>query len=116
MYEIKADIQKNILILRLEGYMSDEEIKAGVELTISEAKKLKSGYTVINDITKMKPASPLGTEEIKRAQAFVVSNGAAKIIRIVDNPISKMQFNRTSTAAGYHALEAKTVEDALKLV
>ncbi len=96
--------------------MSDEELETGSDLTISEAKKLKKGFVIINDISKMKPASPQGTEYIKKAQKFVIQNGAAKIIRVTDNPVVKMQFERTESSAGYEAIEVKTFEEALALV
>jgi len=113
MYKIEADQAKNLLILHLEGFMTDEELKRGAEDVISEVDKLKPGFVVINDISKMKPASQVGAEEIKKAQIHVVKKGVSKIIRITDNPISKMQFNRTGKEAGYIAEEAKSIEEAI---
>ncbi|PIB33995.1 hypothetical protein BFP72_00380 [Reichenbachiella sp. 5M10] len=116
MYEIAADVDRNILLLRLEGFLTDDEIAAGVTLVMSEVKKLKSGFVVINDISKLKPASPQGTEDIKKAQKYVIDLGASKIIRVTENPISKMQFNRTGVAAGYEAMEVETLEAAYALI
>ena len=64
----------------------------------------------------MKPGSPKGAEEIMRAQVFVVKQGVGLIIRITDNPISKMQFSRTAKEAGYQAIEVKDMAEALKKV
>ncbi|SHJ90686.1 hypothetical protein SAMN04488028_10299 [Reichenbachiella agariperforans] len=116
MYDIKADEKKNLLVLILEGFLTDQELIEGADLCISEAKKLRPGFVVINDISRMKPASPQGAQEIKRAQAFVLGIGVTKVIRVTDNPVVKMQFNRTGSAAGYEALEVSTMEEALALL
>ncbi len=117
MYKIEADVEKNLLVLHLEGFMSDDELKNGAQEVIDLVKsKLKPGFMVINDIAKMKPASQEGTEHIKKAQMFVAQNGVARIIRVTDNPISKMQMSRTAKSAGYIAEEAKTMEEALDRV
>ena len=113
MYKIEADQSKNLLILHLEGFMSDDELKRGADDVIKEVDKLKEGFVVINDISKMKPASQVGAGYIKNAQVHVVQKGVSKIIRITDNPISKMQFSRTGKEAGYIAEEAKSIEEAL---
>lgn len=116
MIDIKADTQQNLLVLRLEGFLTDEALKDGVDLCISEAKKLTKGFTIINDISKLKPASPAGAAEIKRAQAFVLENGVGRIIRVTKNPISKMQLTRTSGEVGYEAFETRSLDEAYKLI
>ena len=116
MIDIKADIEKNILLLRLEGFLTDDALKSGVDLCIAEAKKLSSGYFIINDISRMKPASPAGAAEIKRAQSYVINNGVGKIIRVTRNPITKIQLNRTSIEVGYEAFEVRSLEEAYQLI
>lgn len=116
MYKIEADVESNLLVLHLEGFMSDEELKKGSQEVIDCVDQLKPGFIVINDIANMKPASQVGTEHIKKAQMYVAQNGVGRIIRVTDNPISKMQMSRTAKSAGYIADEAKTMEEAMKMV
>ncbi|SMD36367.1 hypothetical protein SAMN04488029_2855 [Reichenbachiella faecimaris] len=116
MIDIRADVSRNILILHLEGFLTDDELMHGVNLCISESNKLKDGYTIINDISKMKPASPAGAAEIKRAQAHVINNGVSRVIRITQNPITKIQLNRTSGEVGYQAYEVSTRAEAYALI
>jgi hypothetical protein len=116
MFEIKADSKLNLLVLRLEGFMTDDQLKQASDKCIAEAGKLKPGFTVINDISQMKPASPTGAEHIKRAQTSVIGKGVGKIIRVTENQISKMQFNRTSKEVGYNAVEVTSLDEAYRLV
>ncbi|MEP2026712.1 MAG: hypothetical protein ABJH98_03250 [Reichenbachiella sp.] len=116
MIDIKADTDQNILILHLEGFLTDDQLKTGVDLCISESNKLTKGYSIINDISKMKPASPAGAAEIKRAQAHVLNNGVSLVIRVTHNPITKIQLNRTSGEVGYQAYEVSTMEEAYELI
>jgi len=116
MYKIEADKARNLLILHLEGFMSDDELKKGAEEVMRKSDTLKDGFVVINDISKMKPASQGGAEEIKKAQQYVVQRGMGRIIRVTSDPISSMQFNRTSKSVGYIAETAGSMEEALKMV
>ncbi|MEQ8474258.1 MAG: hypothetical protein RIC35_23885 [Marinoscillum sp.] len=116
MYKIEADVNKNLVVLHLEGFMSDDELKKGAEDLMREVDKLRHGFVVINDIAKMKPASQEATEYIKEAQMYVVQKGVSRIIRVTENPISKMQMNRTAKAVGYIAENVSTMEEAMEMV
>ena len=116
-YEIKSDLSKNRLFVTLSGFLTDEQMKTAADMVISETKKLKPGFSVINDISNFQPASKAGTEEIQKAQIFVKNNGAGRIVRIVkDNALANMQFSRVTKTAGYNVDEATSVEEAEKLL
>jgi hypothetical protein len=103
-YHIKGDLNKNRLNISLEGFMTDQEVKAAADLVIAEAKKLKPGFSVVNDVSTFSPATPQGTEEIKRAQLFLAANGVGRVVRVVgEASISAMQMQRKSREAGYGA-------------
>lgn len=113
MYHIELDVNKNLVVLHLEDFLADDELRSAAEDLMKAVDKLRRGFVVINDISKMKPASQEGAEEIKKAQIYVVQKGVSRIIRVTDNPISKMQFSRTAKAAGYIAENVSTMEEAL---
>ncbi len=117
MYKISANQIKNRLNMQLKGYMDDQELHAAAEVLITEVKKLKPGFDVIDDISEFKPASPQGSQEIARCQKYVLEHGVRHVIRILGtNVITRMQFNRTSKNAGSDALveEAASFEEAEK--
>ncbi len=120
-YSIYANGLKNRLYLTLQGFLTDAELHKAYALTIAEIKKLQPGFDVINDISDFKPATPLGAEDIQRAQVFAKEHGAKRIIRVVGKDkvasvIATMQFSRTSRTAGYEAEIVATVEEAEKLL
>ncbi len=116
MLTASADPSKNLLILKMEGFNTLEQLEAGRSQMINEVKKLSRGFTVINDISNFKATTPEGAEGIKTAQVFLVQSGMSKIIRITDNPTSKMQLNRISRDVGYEALEANSMQEALRMI
>ncbi len=116
-YDAIADLTKNRLFIHLEGFLTDEEVKFAANKVISEAKKLKPGFSTVNDITSFKPASPKGSEEIARAQIFLKENGVGHVVRVVGQKvITSIQFKRTQNEAGYIADHVATVEEALQLL
>ena len=66
---IHADVAKNTLYLILDGFFGDAEIKNAVATTYTEAKKLKAGFSVINDVTGFKPTDPKAGSEIGNTQS-----------------------------------------------
>jgi len=119
MYEVTANADKNYMILILKGFMKDEEVREAAAKVLSEADKLTPGFTVINDISELKPTTPSAAEEIKKAQAVLFKKGIGRVIRIVGKSvIASMQFSRTQkeAKASYEAVEVSTMEEALKLL
>ncbi len=64
MYSIRAD--KNCLILSLKGFMEDKLVAEASKKTKSEANKLKTEFTIINDISEFKPTTTNGSEKLKK--------------------------------------------------
>jgi hypothetical protein len=115
--EVRTDVFKNRLYVMLEGFFSTEEMKKQVDNLVQEVKKLKPGFDVINDISRFKPTTPQGAEEMTRAQQSLQAAGVGRIIRIVESAsLSEMQFTRTAKEAGYAAETATSVEEAEKML
>lgn len=114
MYEVKAIEAKNAMYLRFEGFLSDEEVKKAVSEVMKAADQLKTGFTIINHIKDLSPASKEVAEEIAKAQKYVQQKGCRRSIRIVGNVLSKHQFRKVkeSSGAGYEVFEVATLEDA----
>lgn len=119
MYDIRADVKRHCLLITLRGFLQPDEAKEAADKVISEAEKLATGFTIVNDISEFKPASEEAAAHIKRAQGAMAAKGAKKVIRIVGaSVLGKHQFNRTQkeAQAGYESIEVATMDDALKLL
>ncbi|MEW6516702.1 MAG: hypothetical protein AB1439_07365 [candidate division FCPU426 bacterium] len=119
-YSVKVDQAKNRLYLILEGFFSEAEAKSAADEVIVQARKMKPGFSVVNDISKAQPFSEEGTAHIQRAQSFLQQQGVGRVIRVVEarNILSRMQFERKGKEAGYTASQevAATLEEADRML
>jgi hypothetical protein len=75
---------------------------------------LRPGFDLISDIAEFSPAGDEGIKHIQRAQAFLKQHGVRHVIRVVKNPVSAMQFQRTGKEIGYVADTAHSILEAEK--
>jgi hypothetical protein len=116
-WTMRADVGRNRLYGKLEGFFTADDMKKCADNTISEAKKLRPGYCTITDITSCKPMPPEAAKEIERVQAFFRSSGARQGVRIVAaNVLSGMQFKRTGGSAEYNSVNLPSLEEAEKFL
>ena len=97
----KADLEKNRLYIHMEGTLTEQDAVVIVDQTIENARKLKPGFGVINDMADLKPGSPEVLAQFVRLQIFVKEHGVGRIVRIVTNAVTKSQFGRGGRMAGY---------------
>ena len=82
-YKIQADEDNNRLYLIIKGFLIDEYVKRAVSKIMHEVSKLKSGFDVIDDISELTPATEKDAKKIRKAQNYVFSNGAGRIVQVV---------------------------------
>jgi hypothetical protein len=113
-YDIEARVDKNRLYLSLRGSMSDDEAKEVADRVILEIRKLRPGFSIINDISELKPASPVATEHLRRAQEASVRHGCGRVVRVVGSQaITQMQWSRTLKASHHAGAQTATsIEEA----
>ena len=114
---IKISLPKNRLYIMLEGYFQEDEAKVAADQVILEAKKLRSGFGLVSEISQFKPASPQAAEHILRAQRAMKELGVHRMVRVVGgNALGKMQMQRTASQAGLEADYAATREEADRML
>ncbi len=117
MFAIRADIQKNRLYVKFVGFFDYNEMKASTDKTIEEAKKLKPGFDVINDVSEFKPAGQDMLKEIERAQSYLKKAGVRHGIRVEGKAkLTNIQFSRIGKTVDYVADIVETMEEAEKLL
>jgi len=120
MYETKAHADESYLYIRLVGMMQQAEAEECVAAVIAEGKRLRPGFSIINDITEARPTSPEIAEIIKKGQTALFAMGARRVIRIVGPgaAATSLQFARTQREShvGYESHIAGTLEDALAIL
>ncbi len=116
-YTVKADTSKNILYLSLDGFFEQSVIQEISDVIVRELSLLKPGYGFINDVSRFKPTTEEGVEEIKQLQLRLYNNGLGKVVRVVgESLMSKLQFERKSKEVGYNADHVQSISEAEEII
>lgn len=116
--EIRADTAKNQLYMVLCGIYGAEEMKQVADKGITESRKLKPGFDVINNIREFKPTTSVWSGKLKRLQVFLNGRGVNRVVRILgDSTIQQSQLARSAKEIGaYTADTAASPEEAERLL
>ncbi|MDY7031865.1 MAG: hypothetical protein SVY10_08140 [Thermodesulfobacteriota bacterium] len=116
--EVRSDIFKNRLYMKLEGYFTDGEVKEAADKVIKEVDKLKPGFDIINDISTFKPASPKGINDIQKAIKYCSDYGLKRAMRIAPSSyFAASQFSRISKEVGGYDVETvASLEEAERIL
>ncbi len=109
---------KNRLVTTVKGSVDIAELRAWSANLLAELKKLKPGFEVISDILDCQPTTEEGRLIIQDTQRKAKEMGMGNVVRITKggNMITSNQWQRSSRAVGYVALEAASVQEADKLL
>ncbi len=118
MIQIRKDVSKNRVYIKLKGFFQDEDVKSACEQILTAVKGMTPGFDIVNDISEFKPASSKATEYIAHLQEEVGKLQVGKVVRIVgNNVLGKTQLVRTSQkVVGYRAYNVAAMQDALNLL
>lgn len=112
---IRADIKKNRLYIKLESINEGNAIDLSAQIR-QKALKLKSGFTVLTDLSDYHAASQRFTPIISLVQEFLLAWGAGKIVRVTSSIVVTMQFERLGKESGIDAQAVATVEEAERIL
>ena len=112
----RADQTKNRLYVDLEGFFDLQSAKNAVDEVAGEVRKLRPGFTVINDITKVKASSDEIASEIEDLLRLIERAGVSRVYRVVARgaTVAKLQHKRLQRESGvaYEVIEVGSVEEA----
>lgn len=113
MWSVRADPGKNRLYLKLEGFLGTDELRDAGAKVLSEVKRLKSGFTLVNDISTFKPANDEGAAVIGEVQRAIASMGLTAVARVAPTALGRLQFERiTKGAVSYDTVVVGSVAEA----
>ena len=116
-YEIRSDSHRNLLYVRLDGYLTDMEAASAADKVIAEVDRLSPGFDAITDIRTFKPGSPRVAEELMRAQRAYKVKAIRRLIRVVgESVVAKMQFQRTGSEVGLEVAYVSSLKEAEALL
>ena len=115
MFETKADTLRNYLYIKIDGTQELEEGREAANAVLEEAKKLKPGFTIIDDLSRVSAVTPDLLDELGAVQLVLTLMGAKRDIRIVPSDAAPSRSWRVAhPKAGYETVEVTSFEDAIK--
>ncbi|MDR3684380.1 MAG: hypothetical protein P4L11_11695 [Geothrix sp.] len=112
MFEVHSDAHRNRLYITLAGYLEGPEREKAMEAILAEVAKLVRGFDVVTDISNLHASNQEGFKDLLRANAALRLKGVGHIIRVVKIPLSRIQVERVSEAAGYETESADSLQEA----
>jgi hypothetical protein len=112
--QVKAEIAKNRLYIILKGTVSAKELESiytDIRFCIAD---LKSGFSVITDLTEGKIGHLSGIMTFKKIADYLVSQKVGTVVRVVGKPsVLSNQISRlTEIVQGYRPIYVATMEEA----
>ncbi|MFZ1375309.1 MAG: hypothetical protein WAS25_01785 [Geothrix sp.] len=112
MFRVTSDPERNRLYITLAGHIEGPERQEAMKALIAETAKLSEGFGVVSDISALHASNEEGFKDLLRVKAALKLKGAGPIVRVVKIPLSRIQFERITEAAGYRAEETHSLEEA----
>ncbi len=112
MFRVSSDPERNRLYITLAGHMEGPERQEAMKALLAETAKLSEGFGVVSDISALHASNEEGFRDLLRVKAALKLKGAGPIVRVVKIPLSRLQFERITEAAGYRAEETNSLEEA----
>ena len=112
MFGVTSDLARNRLYITLAGHIEGPERQEAMKALIAETAKLSEGFGVVSDISALHASNEEGFKDLLRVKAALKLKGAGPIVRVVKIPLSRIQFERITEAAGYRAEETHSLEEA----
>ena len=117
MYETSADIDRQILNVKLAGFLKSDETAKAAAAVMGEAAKLAPGFTVITDLSEFTPAKAEDTGAIQSVMEFLAEKGLKRAILITGGKgLGKLQFDRlrNQAEAPYEVIHVENRAEAIK--
>ncbi len=92
MHKFIADTVKNRLFMQMEGFYSADKMLIAHDAVVEEAKKLKPGFTIINDSADLHIQDLEGVNVLGKMIDSAKDLGAKTVIRLVKDKLSQIQL------------------------
>jgi hypothetical protein len=114
MYKVDSDTDKNRLYITLEA-LETEDVKPILNDLTQCISKLKSGFTCLVDIRKMKfDPKTKGAEYVEIIQGALADSGIGNVVRVVNKEDINhhLRMDEQSISLGYKAKPVYSIEEA----
>ena len=115
MFETKADTLRNYLYIKIDRIARVGGMPRRSQRRAGGGKKLKPGFTIIDDLSRVSAVTPELLDELRAVQLVLTIMGAKRDIRIVPSDAAPSRHWRMAhSKAAYETVEVTSFEDAIK--
>ena len=106
-FKVKANLEKNTLLIQLRGYFMKSEIELAFFLARKECKRLKAGFKVVLDLDGMYTNKEVNKTLISKARKTFQTLGAGYVrsVGVMEHepkmPIREMEYFAFDTVGYY---------------
>ncbi len=113
MHKFVADTIKNRYFMQMEGFYTEEKMRMAANEAMLEAKKMKPGFTIINDSADLHIHDMEGVKYLGKMMEHAKKQGVKTIIRLVKDKLSQAQLQEQSKKSniGIEIIEVTSVDE-----
>lgn len=86
VYEVEADLARNLLIIRYRGYVKSFAVKRCARAVASSLTRLKPGFRVLADFTNLKGMDVACAPHLGNIMQSCSDKGVSAVVRAIPNP------------------------------
>jgi hypothetical protein len=117
VFEVRALVGKNRLVVRIWGEIGDEEARHIGDAAVKALERLRPGFDILSDLTGLAPITAEGQAQLKRIIEAARARGFRRVVRVVGRSVdAALQFERISRELGHEAYLAFSLEEAERLL
>lgn len=114
MFEINADIEKNRLIIYIDGTISIHSVEKYNKAMKEAIAALKPGFTALLDLQKALVFDMETIKQYQNSKYIAVSSGLKKSAMVIKSQVLKMQMNRIYGEIGIKDETFTDMDEAIK--
>lgn len=113
MFEVKASVGKNRIVIRMAGTVSADDCRAMAAQLISELERLRPGIDLINDVRELAGVPDFPPDAVQASAVALKEKGVRRVVRVVGRQAAVVvAMEKTSRMFGFSAALAYSMEEA----
>ena len=113
MYEVKAQVAKNRMLIRMAGHVTEFDCQEMFRLFMAEIQRLKPGFDLINDVRELTNLPPFPRDVAEVVGAELRERGVRRVVRVVGRQAAvTVALEKTSKVLGHSAALAYSMDEA----
>lgn len=117
LFEVKAGVGKNRLLIVLAGDISVDECEAFERACLEEVGRLRPDFDLVSDVSGLEPLGDGQLERFERTMKALLEYQRGRVVRVVGRSTEvALQLERVSRRLGFSAYIAFSASEAERLL